>query len=99
MSQANWDRSTIGRTGRFEGKLIVVVDGGASGIGHAVGAAFAVEGGRVLFCGRGAAPGPEIEAALRAAGGEALCVRADVLREEEIKAFVERAQLVPSVAS
>lgn len=98
MSQANWDRSTIGRTGRFEGKLIVV-DGGASGIGHAVGAAFAVEGGRVLFCGRGAAPGPEIEAALRAAGGEALCVRADVLREDALKAFVERGQLVLSAAS
>lgn len=99
MSQANWDRSTIGRAGRFEGKLIVVVDGGAPGIGRAVGAAFAVEGGRVLFCGRGEAPGPEIEAALRAAGGEALCVRADMLREDALRAFVERGQLVLSVAS
>jgi NAD(P)-dependent dehydrogenase (short-subunit alcohol dehydrogenase family) len=98
MSQANWDRSTIGRAGRFEGKLIVV-DGGASGIGRAVGAAFAVEGGRVIFCGGGEAPGPEIEAALRAAGGEALCVRADVLREDALKAFVERGQLVLSAAS
>ncbi|CAN7672479.1 SDR family NAD(P)-dependent oxidoreductase [Variovorax sp. LjRoot130] len=98
MSQANWDRSTIGRAGRFEGKLIVVA-GAASGIGRAVGAAFAVEGGRVLFCGRGEALGPEVEAAIRAAGGEALCVRADMLREEELKAFVERGQLVLSVAS
>jgi NAD(P)-dependent dehydrogenase (short-subunit alcohol dehydrogenase family) len=98
MSQANWDRSTIGRAGRFDGKLIVVA-GGASGIGRAVGEAFAAEGGRVVFCSGGEALGRKVEAALRAAGGEALCVRADVLREEEIKAFVERGQLVLSVAS
>jgi NADP-dependent 3-hydroxy acid dehydrogenase YdfG len=79
--------------------MLIVVAGAASGIGGAVGAAFAVEGGHVIFCGRGGALGPEVEAAIRAAGGKALCVRADVLREEELKAFVERGQLVLSVAS
>ena len=98
MSQAEWDRSTIGGAGRFEGRLIVVA-GGAPGVGRRVGEAFAAEGGRVLFCNRGATLGPKVEAAIRAAGGEALCVRADVLREEELKAFVERGQLALSVAS
>jgi NAD(P)-dependent dehydrogenase (short-subunit alcohol dehydrogenase family) len=89
MSQAEWDRSTIGSVGRFEGKLIVVA-GAASGIGRRVAEAFAAEGGRVLFCNGGATLGRKVEAAIRAAGGEVLCVRADMLREEEVKAFVGR---------
>ncbi|MBT2320917.1 SDR family NAD(P)-dependent oxidoreductase [Variovorax paradoxus] len=87
MSQAIWDRSTIGCVRRFEGKLVVVA-GGSAGIGRAVGEAFEAEGGRVLFCGRGEALGRKVEAAIRAAGGEALCVRADVLSEEELRAFI-----------
>jgi NAD(P)-dependent dehydrogenase (short-subunit alcohol dehydrogenase family) len=98
MSQANWDRSTIGGAGRFEGKLIVVT-GATSRIGRTVGEAFAAEGGRVLFCHRGEALGRKAEAAIRAAGGEALCVRIDVLKHQDLEAFVERGQLALSVAS
>ena len=89
MSQAKWDRSTIGAPGRFEGRLVVVA-GASPGIGRAVGAAFAAEGGQVFFCSRGAAPDRRVEAALRAAGGAALCVRVEVLRDVEVEAFIAR---------
>lgn len=87
MSQAVWDRSTIGGVGRFEGK-VVVVSGGAPGVGRAVAEAFAAEGGSVVFCRGGEGLGRKVEAAIHAAGGEALWVRVDVLRQEEIRALV-----------
>ena len=75
---------------RFEGK-VVVITGATSGIGRAAALAFAAEGGKVAFCGRRADLGQEVEREIKSAGGEALYVKADVLVEDEVQAFIERA--------
>lgn len=75
---------------RFEGKSIVVT-GATSGIGRAAALQFAAEGGKVAFCGRRTELGAEVEREIKAAGGQALYVKADVLEEDEVKAFIARA--------
>jgi NAD(P)-dependent dehydrogenase (short-subunit alcohol dehydrogenase family) len=75
---------------RFEGK-VVAITGATSGIGRAAALAFAAEGGKVAFCGRRMDLGQEVEREIRSAGGEALYVKADVLVEDEVQAFIDRA--------
>jgi NAD(P)-dependent dehydrogenase (short-subunit alcohol dehydrogenase family) len=74
---------------RFEGK-VVAITGATSGIGRAAATAFAAEGGKVAFCGRRRALGEEVEREIKEAGGHALYVKADVLVEDEVRAFVDR---------
>ena len=74
---------------RFEGKVIAIT-GGTSGIGRAAALAFAAEGGKVAFCGRREALGEAVGHEIKAAGGEALYVKADVLVEDEVRAFIDR---------
>jgi NAD(P)-dependent dehydrogenase (short-subunit alcohol dehydrogenase family) len=83
---------TVVRLGakRFEGK-VVVITGATSGIGRAAAIAFAAEGGRVAFCGRREQLGKEVEREIRAVGGEATYIRADVLVEDDVKDFIDRA--------
>ncbi len=73
---------------RFEGKVIAIT-GATSGIGRAAALAFAAEGGRVAFCGRRTNLGAEVERQIRAAGGEARYIEADVRIEDQVKAFVD----------
>jgi NAD(P)-dependent dehydrogenase (short-subunit alcohol dehydrogenase family) len=80
---------TVSGRRRFEGK-VVLVTGATSGIGRAAAKAFAAEGARVGFCGRREALGKAVEHEIREAGGEATYVRADVLQEDQIRAFVDR---------
>jgi NAD(P)-dependent dehydrogenase (short-subunit alcohol dehydrogenase family) len=75
---------------RFEGK-VVVITGATSGIGRAAAIAFAAEGGKVAFCGRRTPLGEEVEREIKAAGGTALYIKADVLVEDEVRAFIDRA--------
>jgi len=63
---------------------VVVVTGGSTGIGRAVATRFAEEGCRVAVCSRSEETLREAEAAIRAAGGEALAVVADVGREDDV---------------
>jgi hypothetical protein len=74
---------------RFDGK-VVAITGATSGIGRAAALAFAAEGGKVAFCGRRMKLGQEVEHEIKATGGDALFVRADVLVEDEVRAFIDR---------
>ncbi|SJZ50189.1 hypothetical protein SAMN02745126_01372 [Enhydrobacter aerosaccus] len=74
---------------RFERK-VVAITGATSGIGRAAAIAFAAEGGKVAFCGRRTELGAEVERSIKEAGGEALYIKADVLIEDEVKAFIDK---------
>lgn len=75
---------------RFEGK-VVIITGATSGIGRAAAAAFAAEGGTVAFCGRRKNLGHQVEGEIKAQGGEATYICADVRDESSVKAFVDQA--------
>ena len=72
---------------RTAGK-IVLITGATSGIGRATAKAFAAQGAKVFFCGRRTTLGQAVEREIRAAGGEATFMRADVRREHDVVAFV-----------
>jgi NAD(P)-dependent dehydrogenase (short-subunit alcohol dehydrogenase family) len=68
-----------------------LVTGGTSGIGRATAEALAREGARVLISGRSETRGAEVIGAIKAAGGEAEFVRADLESANEVRALAERA--------
>ncbi|MBP7626745.1 MAG: SDR family oxidoreductase [Zoogloea sp.] len=67
-------------TARLQDK-IAFITGGGSGIGAATAERFAEEGARVVICGRRQEPLDEVVARIRAAGGQAEAVVADVSDE------------------
>jgi NAD(P)-dependent dehydrogenase (short-subunit alcohol dehydrogenase family) len=73
---------------RFKNK-VVLITGATSGIGAVAAKMFAAEGGKVAFCGRRADRGSEVESEIKALGGEAKYVRADVRVEDDVRRFVE----------
>jgi NAD(P)-dependent dehydrogenase (short-subunit alcohol dehydrogenase family) len=77
-------------TQRFEGK-VVIVTGGASGIGRAATLGFAAEGARVLVADMDATEGARTAELVRDKGGEASFVETDVSRDEGCRAMVEAA--------
>lgn len=76
------------RSDRF-GDRVILITGATSGIGEATAKAFAQAGAKVFFCGRRENLGRSVEAQIRASGGEATYMRADVRREADVKAFVD----------
>jgi NAD(P)-dependent dehydrogenase (short-subunit alcohol dehydrogenase family) len=75
---------------RFENK-VVLITGATSGIGAAAARMFAAEGGKVAFCGRREERGAQVEREIRAQGGEAHYIRADVRIESDVQRFVDGA--------
>lgn len=73
--------------GRFAGK-VVAITGGNSGIGAATALAFAMEGAKVFITARRDALGKEVEAAIRARGGDATWMVTDVREAAQVENFI-----------
>lgn len=76
--------------GRFAGRTAVVI-GGSSGLGRATAVLFAHEGASVLVAARRRDLLDELVAEIKASGGIAHGVGADVTREEDVHGVFERA--------
>ncbi|MBI1808174.1 MAG: SDR family oxidoreductase [Ignavibacteria bacterium] len=73
----------------LQGKVIVVT-GGASGIGKAVGITFAQEGARPVIVDKNDTDGKLLTTELRNAGCECLCVRANLEQERDCHRAIQR---------
>ncbi|MBX6373885.1 MAG: SDR family oxidoreductase [Acetobacteraceae bacterium] len=76
--------------GRLEGKVALITGGGAGGIGGAAAVLFAREGAKVVIAELKRDTGEASEAAVRAAGGEALFVPTDVTSEDSVREAVRQ---------
>src|SRR5947209_14747714 len=71
-----------------------LVTGGTSGIGRATAETLAREGAHVLISGRNEARGAEVVAAIKAGGGEAEFVRANLQSPDDVRALAQHAMEV-----
>jgi len=69
---------------------VVLITGALTGIGHATAIAFARKGARIVVSGRRDKEGKELVEVLRTLGAEADFVRADVRKEEDVRALVDK---------
>lgn len=74
---------------RFEGKVIIVT-GGANGLGEAAVIEFVKEGGRVAIADINEELGNKLSESLNSQGYETLFVKTDVSKEDDMKQLVER---------
>ena len=77
-------------SGRFVDRSILVT-GAGSGIGRAAALLFAKEGGRLVVVDQNEPDVQKTASLIRDTGGEALAIHADVSREADCRAMVERA--------
>lgn len=73
----------------FQNK-VVLITGATSGIGKASALAFAESGAKVVVSGRREKEGDAVVAEIKAGGGEAVFVRADVAKEADVAALVAK---------
>ncbi len=69
---------------RLEGR-VAIVTGAGQGIGEAIAKRFSAEGAVIVAAHRNEESGERLTEAIRARGGEAIFVRTDVTREEDLK--------------
>ncbi len=82
-------RSTAAGARRFVGKT-VLVSGGAAGMGRAAALKFAAEGARVGILDILETDGRAVEKLIRAAGGEAVFVKADASKAAQVAAAIRK---------
>jgi NAD(P)-dependent dehydrogenase (short-subunit alcohol dehydrogenase family) len=70
---------------------VALVTGGTSGIGRATAIAYAQQQAKVVVVGRRIDEGEETVRSIKEAGGEAIFVRADVTKEADVEAMVDKA--------
>ena len=75
--------------GQLQGK-VAIVTGSNVGIGKGIAEVFAKEGAKVVINGRRKEVAETVAAAIRADGGEAVAIAADVTREAEVIALFEK---------
>jgi NAD(P)-dependent dehydrogenase (short-subunit alcohol dehydrogenase family) len=68
---------------------VVLITGALSGIGRAAALAFAEDGSRIVVSGRHEDAGQALATELRALGAEAEFIRADVRRDDDMRALVD----------
>ena len=69
---------------------VALVTGGTSGIGKAAALALAKAGAKVVVAGRRADEGNKVVEAIKQAGSDALFVKTDVAREDDVKKLVDQ---------
>ncbi|MGI9240089.1 MAG: glucose 1-dehydrogenase [Verrucomicrobiales bacterium] len=69
---------------------VVLITGATSGIGRTTAIKFAAAGAKVVVSGRREEEGAAVVAEIKAAGGEASFVRADIAKEDDVKALVAK---------
>jgi NAD(P)-dependent dehydrogenase (short-subunit alcohol dehydrogenase family) len=82
-----------GKAGRLQGK-VALISGGATGMGGAASRLFAAEGAKVAIVDRNVNAAQATADQIRAAGGEAVAIAADVSKAAEVEAAVAKAQSV-----
>ena len=69
---------------------VVLITGALTGIGRAAAVVFAQEGARVVVSGRRDKQGQELVAELQGLGAEAIFVRSDVRKDEDVRNLVDK---------
>lgn len=75
--------------GKLEGK-VAIVTGATAGIGEGIVETYLAEGAKVVFCGRRAEKGTEMENAWKAKGYDVFFVQANMSKEEDIQNLMDR---------
>src|SRR6266478_4515304 len=70
---------------------VVLITGALTGIGRAAAVIFAQEGARIVVSGRRDKQGQELVAELQGLGAEAIFVRSDVRKDEDVRNLVDQA--------